>query len=159
MRNLLWRTRRRKAATVLAVLVLVGASAAVAAWLVDSSGDAQSKVGSLVAPTVTPATSAPEQLFPGQTKPIKVKVSNPNSALVLTRFNPGGGGLVSGLAAGCDASNFTLNDVNGLSIPIPNGITDDVTIPGAITLSAAAPQACSGSDVSINGRTYRFSTP
>lgn len=157
MRNLL-RTRRRKAAAVGATaLVVVGA--AVAAWIVTSTGSGSGKVGTIVAPTFTAGAAPDEPILPGGTVALDYSVSNPNAtALVLTRQMAGAVVNPSGAGPGCSGSSFTVNDVSGLSIPIPPG-SSQVTVPGGLSAASGTSQDCQGADLNLSGVQLRFSTP
>jgi hypothetical protein len=163
----LFKTRRRKLAAGLTVLALVGAGAAVAAWLVTSTnGSGKAKVSSLIAPTVSEPsvyTGPGGQLFPGGTGTVEALVTNPNGTpLNVTGFSFDGSGTFEGLPPGCTADNFTL--VPGtVAVPaqVPAGAVNLlVRFQDAIALSGQAPTQCQGATVSVvNGLQVSWSTP
>lgn len=160
-----FRTRRRKVIAVLVVLALVVASAALAAWLVSSTGKARGKASSLAPVTFVPASSAEigtaGDLLPGGTGSVWIKATNPSSVpmVVQSAARPGGGTqaglIVSSDPTGCPASNVTDTLAGGPKVytaadslpPIPaNASGVLVRLPGVLAMSSTAPNACQGVD-------------
>jgi hypothetical protein len=145
---------RRVAAVIGAVAV--GAGVAYAAWLITASGTGTSKIGSLSALTITEDTTAAaaQPLYPGQSVPLFVKVTNPNAVTMYlaTTGQPIAVGqaslTITGSQGSCDpAAYLTASTYFSPSIPIPPSTTTSVAIPGVITLAANAPTGCEGGSV------------
>ena len=146
---------RRKYAALLLGLLLVPGSA-YAAWTITADGVGSTKFGSLTAPTVTASATPVGDLYPGTNGSLAVKVDNPNGALVVSGVAPVVGADVG--QSGCPASNVTVRTLTGLSVAVPAGSNQSVTIPAAVSADPAAPQACSGASIS-KGVRLTFSTP
>jgi hypothetical protein len=156
---------RRRALWLFGALALIAASVAIGAWLISSQGGGKSQIGTLVAPTVTPAASAPSQAcLPGGDCPVALAVDNPNPS----------GLLLTGMAAGTDASQnggvytnggnsincfafLSVQSVSGLSLNVPVG-QSIVTVPGGAHLASETPTECQGIAVTRAVRAD-FSTP
>jgi hypothetical protein len=155
----LFGSRRRKIATSVATVMLVGGGVALAAWLVQSVGrGSPTTVGSLSQPVVTAGAAIPgEYLLPGAAADVRFSVNNANSgSLVLTKVEDAGSGF-SSFESGCPASSAMGRTLTGLSIPIQPG-ANTVTVPDAIELKSDAPNDCQTRELS---RDYllSFSTP
>jgi hypothetical protein len=150
-------TRRRKALAAVAVLALVIVAAALAAWFVSANGSGSAKAGTLVAPTVTAATSPIGDLFPGPspTGTLSLQISNPNSDLVLAAVSSTGPATVT--SGSCNGVTVDVPVITGLTLPVPSG-SSRVDIPGAVRLSSGAPSGCQGAEFSIPVA-VDFSTP
>jgi hypothetical protein len=107
---------RRTAGIALTVLVgLSAAGAAWAAWSLTGSGEAQARAGSVVTLKVTSAGLPPGGLTPGNTNAVWLNVENPNkfpvriTSIALTSLKT--------TARGCDAeANVTIVD----NTPLPS---------------------------------------
>lgn len=145
MKNLL-STRRRKA---LVTFLAVGASALAglvwAAWLTDGEGEGRARVGNLVAPTVSPGSTAPASAcFAGGTCAGSFTINNTNPAsLTITGVSEPIGAATGTGTLDCPISNLTANPQTGLSIPAPEG-SSQITVPNAYRLKADAPTGCQG---------------
>ena len=149
-------TRRRKITTALVTLALMGASVALAAWLINASGPGTAGIGSLQAPTVVGGTPDARTLLPGSDGPAFVRVTNPNdSALLITGVTDAAGGLGP---ASCPYVNVTVNPQAGLAVTVPASATTNIKIAGAYHLASDAPTACQGADVEKNVA-LAFATP
>ena len=141
--NKVWRDGpKRKVATVSVVLMSV-AGAALAAWLISSTGAGAGRIGTLTAPTIV-AGSPASDILPGGTGDAAVKVTNPNSSdLVITAVtNPGGSD-----ARQCSGGDFSVSVVahNGLTIPVPAHADNlEIKLPDTYRLSSDASSACAG---------------
>lgn len=98
-------TRRRKVAAGIVTSVMV-ATSAVAAWqIIQASGTANGKVGSLIAPTITGAASPVADLYPNNntaTGTLSMVVNNSNpSTLYLKGFDVSKASITGGTAQ-CD---------------------------------------------------------
>jgi|SRR5581483_920803 len=147
MRQVLFGTRRRKVVVLVVIAVLAASAAALAAWLTTGSGTGKAKIGSVQSITFADATTAPtKQCVPGGTCDLAVKITNPNSVpLTITSVAPNGNSSNPAGTPGCVTSSFvTAQTLSGLSIAVPAGTTDNVIIPDAVKLDAAAPTACQG---------------
>jgi hypothetical protein len=141
--------RRRKFVLAAVLALLIASGVAIAAWLTNGTGPGKAKAGQVQTLTVQAASNAPssasDQLYPGSDGAAAVKITNSNGPLVIVGVQPGGlGAQDSSDAAGCDASNISVNTLSGLSIPLPSGTTDNVLIPGALHMSSGAPTECQG---------------
>jgi len=148
---------KKKVIVGLVVLALCAAGAALAAWILTSSGTAgRGAVGSITAPTVSQAAdSTGTACLPGQLCSMKVKVNNPNSSpLTLTAVSYGSLQTHFQKTFGTDDStcpimNGAVHNLTGLSIAIPPG-SSTITVPGVYTLDANAPTACMGDFVVLD---------
>lgn len=158
LRTKLWSTRRRKVATVVASLALLGAGVAVAAWLVNATGTGQGRTASLAAPTIAVGTASGPGCLPGGDCDAAVKITNSN-AVPLTITTIADGGTPTQFTGSCLASNLTVNAgavTGGVTVPA-NASNAPVVIPNAYHLSATAPSTCQG-DTFTKGMTLTFAT-
>jgi hypothetical protein len=160
------RTRKRRLLALAAILALVAAAAAIAAWLVNSTGPGRTQVASLTSPSVSlPGSwSGIANLFPGGQGDVQVNVTNTNpvpltivswqqsSSQPSPTYTPTNNST-------CPASNFS--PVAGPAATVPTTIAANasnvlVTLKNAVALSASAPTACQGQDVTITGSPSPF---
>lgn len=156
----LLRTRRAKLiAVVAAVLVLAGSAAAY--WTTSGSGTAAAQTGT-AQPVTIAAGSPTTQLYPGGSADVAATISNPNSfpahvpsLLLDTSQGTGGFGVDSG-HAGCAVSALSFTGSNnggsGYLVPAKSGATNGslpVDLTGALSMSAAAANACQGATFSV----------
>lgn len=162
LKHLLFGTRRR-ALVVSVIAALIAVSSAFAAWTVlTAASPASGKVGTLAAPTVVAATlNNGAALYPGQSGDLNVKVTNPNNALLITGTQTAAqtGSSTSDNASCPFSGNFTINPVTfATPIPLPAGVTDNLVLPGTVSLATNAPSACQG--VTFTGKVVlAVSTP
>jgi hypothetical protein len=136
---------KRKKTAVVALVVLVFASAAFAAWFVTTlGGSGKAKGSTLVAPSVVSPTDGAVvgNLFPsatGTAGSIYVLINNPNSVpLVVDAFGiPAGHPAASSDTAACPASNlrFATNGIDGDgdgTATIPLGTNGTNAVPSTI---------------------------
>jgi hypothetical protein len=99
------RTRRRRIATALTTLALIGAGVGIAAWITQASAPgASGRAGAIAQPTFEPVTVFPsDALYPGETSDGIVRVTNPGAPLNLT-----------GWTAGVLSGNLTVNGAMGV---------------------------------------------
>ena len=144
------RTRTRKITLGLVVVALAGAGAAFAAWMVLASGTGGAKTGTLQALTITPdlAAAAANPLYPGQTGPLYIKVTNPNPTPVYlaTTGAPISASSPSVTGGACNTSDFSFApSYFSPSLTIPANATDQAfALPGMVTLNPNAPTGCQG---------------
>jgi hypothetical protein len=122
---------------------------AVASWVSETWNNAPGKVktGPVISVIGSASLCSDAQadgfptLSPGETRGMCFRLTN-NAGVDVhitdAAANPG----VTVSNGGCDPSNFTLNDVHGISVLVPNGSDQIVSVPGLITLSPTAPIAC-----------------
>jgi hypothetical protein len=115
-------TRKRKVVVVLSALLLLGAGAAVAAWLINGSGEGTGRIaGALQAPTVAPVTDVSfndgnSKCYPGGDCDAGFKITNPNPVdLVITRTDAAIPATGTTTSPACPFTNLTMNTVTGLS--------------------------------------------
>lgn len=133
----------------LAVIALIVAACAVAAWIVASDGAARGKAGTLTPPTVSKGLAASAiPATPGNPGSLSVSINNPaaNGPLVITGWTINAGQLSSSDQSNCPAANFNLN-ARTLTTPqyvaVPTGVTE-IQLPMAMTVLPTAPSACQG---------------
>jgi hypothetical protein len=154
------RLTRRRALVAAAVLALGAAAVAYAVWTVNSDGQGAARTGSLVAPTLTAPTEAQmtgTTCTPGNTCTVEFLVTNPNGPLVLTAIQPNPATDGPDPRPTCSNGTLTIENVGGLSIPIPNGATQ-ITVPNGARLAANAPTDCQNARY-VKGARGSFSTP
>lgn len=150
--------RRRLLTLAGSVAVLVLGGIVFAAWLVPGTGQGYSKAKQAQALTTDDvgATST-DQLYPGATGDVKVKVNNPNAfAVTVTAVDANGavssdkanctdvGGDVS-KKTGVTFTNQTLNSSN--VVPANGSLT--LTLNNAVSMSNQSVNACQGAVFSI----------
>jgi hypothetical protein len=159
IRTTLFGTRRRKIASVVAALALVGAGSALAAWLINATGTGAGSVASLTAPTVATGTSTGPGCLPGGTCDAAVKITNPNNVpLQITGIADGGSSTL--FSGSCTGSNLTVNDQPTVATPITvpaNATATTITLKDAYKLAAATPTTCQGQTFT-KGVALTFST-
>lgn len=149
-------TRRSRILGAIVGFALAASLTAVAAWLVTTdNAPGRAKYGTLIAPTFTTATLAPDKTcFPGQVCDASFRIDNPNSgALIITEVAV----PTTYRTGACDVW-LTANPQTGLSIPVPAGVTDNLIVPDALKADSATDTACQGTDALQNVK-LTFSTP
>ena len=153
--------RRHKVLAFVLSFVLFASAGALAAWLVDGSGSAYTKAGSLVAPTfndISGSVQPDPNCLPGNPCDFKASINNPNGNLVLIGVQ----GVSVQPGPGCNGTDFDLGP-NGFPtfnppIAVPSG-TNVVDIPNLITMKPNAPTGCQGTSITFNASAWHFSTP
>ena len=152
------KTRRRLVTLAGSVSVLVLGGIVFAAWLVPGSGQGYSKAKQAQALTTDDvgATST-DQLYPGATGDVKVKVNNPN-AFPVTVTAVDGDGAVSSDKANCtdvggDVSKKTgvtfTNQTLSSSNVVPANGSLTLSLNNAVSMSNQSVNACQGAVFSI----------
>lgn len=141
------RRRKRRIITAIAAAVVMGSSGVAAGlWSATGSGAGSLKAATAQALTVTAAAAPIGDLYPGASGTLQFTVANPNPyAVTLTSIAYGA--TTSSNEANCPASNLTPAAGGALGTPITvpaNGTSAAVSVPGALTLAATAPDACQG---------------
>jgi uncharacterized protein (DUF2141 family) len=176
LRSFAWSSRRRRIATITTTLALIGATAAVAAWIITlGAGPTNGKIGTLQAPVFNAVSIFPgaaDECFPGATCGGAVNVTNPNPVALkissVTAGAFGAGVVVNGGGPGCTSANVSTNiSVAARSfsppIDIPLG-TSNVTVPGLFVVAQGLHTDCQGATFSISSPNwsptpvYTFST-
>lgn len=161
-RRVLFGTRKRVVISVIAVIALIGASVAVAAWIAASgSGNAQAKIGTATAvtltvtadPTIGQGTGAP--VTPGSPGALGFKVSNPQAqALTITNATAGtpvvssGGTCADNAAALATHVTVTMTGFVGMTISA-NANQQSLAKNDAISLDASTPVCLSGATLNV----------
>jgi hypothetical protein len=150
--------RHRVFATATGIFVAFSLGIAVAAFVVTvlfsggNSGGAHT-TGGINGVTAQSTPSTGEQavaLAPGDTGPIYLRVGNASlRPLHLKSWTPEGIVIVSSDGP-CDASNFSLNTVGGLNVPVPIG-SSVIEVPGALSFVNTPQDGCSNAVVTTNG--------
>jgi hypothetical protein len=183
--GMLRKFRRKWPLVLLASGLTIGVGVAIAAgWLVSSTGNGGSTVGTLSAPVVTAnaAVGGGSACVPNTTCSLGIHVVNSsgNPALYLSSITVDGSTFAvdAGHAAGCSVSGNgytttgtlgisghtgpTDNDVIQLPTPrtvtVASGASTDLTVPGVIAVDAAAPTGCQGATVTVTGLQFNWST-
>lgn len=152
-----WTTLRVVVLPLLAVPVLLGAgTTAYAYWTAAGSGTGQAGVQTALALSLTGRSVVAGELHPGATRDLGFSLANPNAwAVRLTTLKAAT--VVSSDETGCPSATYLLlpETVKAalagtgyeLTSPIlvPAGsLATTGSVPGLVTLSAAAPNACQG---------------
>ena len=157
MRRMLRRTSARLA--IVAAAALVASGGALAYFSAAGGGDGSASVGTPAALTISAGTPTAGLLYPGGTGELDATVSNPNGfqARVNSLVLGGAGIAVDGGHSGCDTSalHYTSQDNGGAGwdVPARAGAIDgrlDVQLPGAISMDAAAANACQGATITVS---------
>ena len=156
-----WAGRVTPAVVVSVVWVLFLGGGAFAYWTASGSGSGAGGTGTLSAITLTPGTPV-AALYPGTSSAVAVTVTNSNTttvrigSLVLTTSSGTGGFAVDAGHSACvvSALSYTTqsNGGTGWIVPARTGGVDGtlgVTLTGALTMSAAAANACQGATFTV----------
>lgn len=110
-------------AAAVAVVLVAGLSAAVAAWQSTGSGTAQVKATVALASAITPRTpTAAQALYPGATKQAEVTITNPNPYPVIVTYVSGASSTASGTegtATACAAGAATVDPLGSATSTAP----------------------------------------
>ena len=135
---------KRKSIIVGAVLVVTLGGIAAALWSASGSGSGRAR--SLTAQSVTVnATTGAADLYPGfNGGDLYFTLTNPNPyGVSFSTMNAGA--ITSSDPTNCPASNITVGNATGLSLPVAAGATSgSLSIPNVVTMAAAAPNGCQG---------------
>ncbi|NEA31750.1 hypothetical protein [Streptomyces sp. SID13031] len=145
----------------LAAIVALGTLTADAFWSGAGAGIAAGNGGTALSMTMSPGTPA-TQLAPGSTAGVALTITNPN--LFSVRINQlslnvdagTGGFAVDAAHAGCAVSTLSYtqqtNGGAGWTVPAKVGAVNGslpVTLAAALTMSAAAANACQGAGFTV----------
>jgi hypothetical protein len=148
-----------------ALVALVATGGALAYYTSTGAGSAAAQVGE--AQAVTIAAAAPSaSLYPGGSADVAVAITNPNVTTVhlpslqldTSQGDDGFAVDASHKAAGCTVSVAGLgfaasdNGGSGFDVPAKSGSVDgelDTDLPGAISMSSAAADACQGATFTV----------
>ena len=132
--------------TVLVVVgVLATAGLAAAAEAIHDRGAGAPDVRSIV--VGPPESALVGDLHPGGSGALNVQLTNPNSVpMIVTRLEPSGGNTARSSVTACDAGGSPVRVLpqRRLSIELAPGMTRTVSLPGAVTMSREARDACQG---------------
>ena len=150
--------RRRFLTIAVSLAMLVVGGIVFAAWLVPGTGSGYAKAKQAQALTTDDVgATTTDQLYPGATGDVKVKINNPN-AFAVTVTAVDGDGAVSSDKAGCtdvggDASkktgvSFTNQSLNSNNVVPANG-SITLSLNNAVSMSNQSVNACQGAVFSI----------
>jgi hypothetical protein len=126
--------------------VLVASGIAVAAWLVNGSGEAYSRAGSLVAPTTLDASaSVVAELFPGETGDLAMRFHNSNGTDVEVSNIAGTG---PSNPANCLVTVDAIA-VSGQSVVVPAGGEATLVVPDGASMDQGADTTCQGQTITV----------
>ena len=152
--------RRAATAGVAGGLCLAGAGGvAYAFWSATGTGSGTVSSASAMPLAVTAAASPVTELFPGRTVDLAFRVTNPNGYRVqLTALSAAA--VTSSDRLACPDANIALAAAGPLPAPleVAPGATVSGTVPGLVTMVAAAPDGCQGKtftvDLALSGAQY-----
>jgi hypothetical protein len=142
-------TWKRLVAAGVIVLSLVTGGLAFALW--NASGSGSGRAQALTAQSVTVnATTGSADLYPGFTLgDLFFTLTNPNPYPV-TFTAMTAGAVTSSDPAGCPATNVTVVDASGLTLPVgANATSGTLSIADVVTMAGAAPDACQGDTFTV----------
>ena len=144
-------SRRAAIAGVAGGLALAATSGvAYAFWSATGTGSGTVSSASAQLLTVSAAAAPAADLYPGRTVDLAFQVSNPNGYRVrLTDLTAAS--VTSSDPAACPASSIALGAAGPLATPVEvaGGSTASGTVPGLVTMVAAAPDGCQGKTFSV----------
>jgi hypothetical protein len=132
------------------VALAIGAGAAFALWNANAGGTAGSKAVTAQTITVTASTGAAD-LYPGFTQgDLYFTMANTNPyAVTFTAMTAGT--VTSSSPTNCPASNVTVANASGLSLPLPSGATNTAgAIANVVSMATAATDGCQGVSFTID---------
>ncbi len=142
---------RRTLALAAATLMVLVAGVAAAYWTAEGGGAGSAATGTASALTLSPGTPT-AQLFPSGNANVVLTMTNPNptsvqvASLALDTSHGAGGFGVDGAHSGCSLSTlgYATQTNGGTGWTVPAGATLSVTLPDALSMTAAAANACQG---------------
>lgn len=149
-------TARTGIVLTLAVLGLAStgvASAYLAGW---GGGAGSAGTGTTQSVTLSPATPA-THLFPGGVSGVALSAANSNpgpvriGSLTLDPSQGSGGFAVDGAHSACDLAtlSFATQSNGGAGWTVPGGGSLSITLPGALSMSVSAVNACQGASFTV----------
>jgi hypothetical protein len=149
------RTRRLPGRRVLVAAAVVAAvtttGVATAYWTAPGYGSAAARTG-VTEPVVLGPGTPTASIYPGGRADVALSVTNPNGGPVVARLDldptQGTGGFdVDSAHAACPVAAFTFHpSTTGTTIPAGNPV---VSLPAAVAMDVAAPDACQGVTVTV----------
>ena len=136
--------KKKLTAVLLAGFIVAGAGVAMALWTANGTGSGNSKALTANTITVNAVTGAAD-LYPGFTGgDVHFTLTNTNPYPVnFTSMTAGS--VTSSDPTNCAASNVTVANATGLSLPVAaNATSPNQAIANVVTLSAAANDGCQG---------------
>ena len=154
------RQGRRWAVALVAVATLLAASVgALAFFTATGSGSGSGTAATPQAVTISPGTTPPQQgLYPAGSADVVATITNPNSfvvhlsSVILDTGQPTNGFAVDAAHSSCNLSSLSFNGPQtngGADFVIPAGGHLDVDLSNAISMSAAAVNACQGATFTV----------
>ena len=142
---------KRLAVGALFVVIAIGGSVAVAAWLSGGTGSGFAKATTAQAlTTIDASASTSATLYPGATGNVTVDINNPNPYPVRVTSVTGNGTITSNAGAACNASTgVAFANQTGLTLDVPAGTDASFTLTGAVSMSNASDNACQGAVFTI----------
>jgi hypothetical protein len=140
-----------------AVAALALAATAVAYLTTSGSGSGSASASVTIAPVTLSAGTPANGLYPGGTSDVAVKLANSNTSavnvksLVLDTGQGSSGFAVDGTHSGCNTSvlSYATQDNSGHGFTVAPSSSLDVDLSGALTMSAAAADACQGAQFTV----------
>ena len=147
---------RRPLALLLTASTLLVAGVAAAYWATTGSGSAAAATGDPSALTLTPAAPT-AQLYPGGQATVALTITNPNpgqvrvGSLALDTSQGTGGFAVDGSHSGCGLAplSFATQTNGGAGWTVPGSGVLSVTLTNALSMTAAAANACQGASFTV----------
>jgi hypothetical protein len=146
----------RPLALAVVVVIIAGGAFAYAAWSVSGSGQGSAKAAT--AANLSFANSTPQSaLYPGGSSDVATTVTNPNpfpvhvSSITADSSQGTSGFAVDGAHSSCglDALSFAAQTNSGSGWDIPAGGSLDIDLPGALSMTSAAVDACQGASFTV----------
>ena len=137
-----------------AAAVVVNAGAAWAYWQITGSETAQAASGTAVELNLRARSDLDVPLRPGQTGNLTVTVTNDNDFPIrITSVTPGTGNVVADLEhreAGCTVTAVEMTKPHfDVRWDVPRNTIGAFTVPGALSMSRAAHDACDGATFTV----------
>lgn len=130
-------------------IVLVGATAAYAAWTTNGTGTASAKAGTASPLTTTAAAVTTNLLFPGGTGDVKITINNPNPYNVRITQVAGSGTITAAGGTGtCTTTGVTFTTQTG-TYDVSANSSATFTLAGAAAMSTASQDGCQGATFTI----------
>ncbi len=135
---------KRKSLLAVAALAVTLGGLAAALWSASGSGSGRARAAVAQSVTVSASTGTAD-LYPGFTGgDLSFTLTNPNSYPV-TFTAMTAGAVTSSDPSGCPASNVTVANATGLTLPVAGGATTGaLSIADVVSMGAAAPDGCQG---------------
>ncbi len=150
------RLPRRLSLTAVVFAGLMAAGIAFAAWTATGTGSGYAKATTAQAlTTVDVSATTAATLYPGATGDVELEISNPNPYPVRVTSVTGNGAITAS-DPGCNAGSVSFTDQDPVTLDVPASGSASFTLSGAVTMGAAANDACQGAvftiPVSLSGQ-------